>query len=91
MSCGLPIISTDVQAIKSYLKDDFSILAGKANIDDLYDALMHLYKNRNMGREMGKNARIAALKTFDWKVVAKQTNDLFNSVIIKIPWFLVFS
>ncbi len=83
MSCGLPIISTDVPAINSYLKDDFSILGRKANVDDLYDALMHLFENRNVGTEMGKKAREKAVSTFDWNVVAKQTHDLFNSVIIK--------
>ena len=83
ISCGLPIISTDVPAINSYLKDDFSILGRKANVDDLYDALMHLFENRNVGTEMGKRAREKAVSTFDWNIVAKQTHDLFNSVIIK--------
>jgi len=80
MSCGLPIISTNLPPIKSYLKDDYSILAGKENVDELYDALLHLFENRNIGRDMGKNARLSVLNNFDWKVVAKQTLDLFNSV-----------
>ena len=81
MACALPIISTDLPSIRSYLKSEYSILAKKENVDELYEALMKLYSDRAFCKEMGLRAREAAEINFDWRFVAERTNNLFNSIL----------
>lgn len=81
MSCGLPIISTNLPALKSYLREDYSILTSMYNVDDLYEALLNLYSNRELCLKMGKTARSIAEREFDWRVIAKKTTEHFKSVL----------
>jgi glycosyltransferase involved in cell wall biosynthesis len=81
MACGLPIISTDLQSIRSYLNEDYAILGRKENVDDLYESLLNLYNNRGLCKEMGIKSRERAESSFAWKVVANQTLNLFNSIL----------
>ncbi len=78
LACGLPIVSTNLPAIKTYLDDSVAILGRKGNAEDLYDALIYLYKNEAKKNEMAVNARKKAVKEFDWNVISGITADLFR-------------
>ena len=78
LACGLPVVSTDLPAIKTYLNDTVSILGRKENADDLCDALIFLSKNEAKKNEMAVNARKRALQLFDWNEIAGVTADMFR-------------
>ncbi|MDB5147528.1 MAG: hypothetical protein JWQ57_1548 [Mucilaginibacter sp.] len=80
MACGLPIVSTDLPAIKTYLDNSISILGRKGNADDLCDALLMLYQNRELRESMSLNARKRSIEKFDWNKIATQTLNLFKSM-----------
>jgi len=80
MACGLPIVSTDLEAIKTYVDDSMSILGRKNNPDDLCDALLMLSANEGKRNEMALNARNKAVKCFDWNIIADQTATLFKTI-----------
>jgi glycosyltransferase involved in cell wall biosynthesis len=80
MACGLPIVSTDLPAIKTYLDNSMSILARECNVNDFCDALLTLYQNRELRKSMAQNAREKAIKNFGWNKIADQTLNLFKSL-----------
>ncbi len=80
MACGLPIISTDLPAIKTYVDNTMSILGRKGNTDDLCEALIMLYQNAELRKNMSLNARQKAITNFDWNKIAGQTLSLFKSL-----------
>jgi len=80
MACGLPIVSTDLPAIKTYLDGSMAILGRKGNADDLCEALIMLYNDEVKMNAMAVNSRNKALKYFDWNIIAGQTGELFRSL-----------
>jgi glycosyltransferase involved in cell wall biosynthesis len=80
MACGLPIISTDLPAIETYVDGTMAMLGRKGIADDLCDALMMLYNDDELRKNMGANARKKAVTNFDWNIIASQTINLFKSV-----------
>jgi glycosyltransferase involved in cell wall biosynthesis len=80
MACGLPVVSTDLPAIKTYLDSSMSILGRKGNADDLCDALLMLYQDRELRESMSLNARKRSIEKFDWNKIATQTLNLFKSL-----------
>jgi glycosyltransferase involved in cell wall biosynthesis len=80
MACGLPIVSTNLPAIKTYVDDSFSVLGRKSNVDDLCDALLELHKNVAKRKLMAINARNKAVNELSWDIVANRTAGLFRSI-----------
>lgn len=80
MACGLPIVSTDLPAIKTYLDDSVSMLGRKENADDLCDALTMLHNNETKRASMVLNARNKAVNQFGWDIIASKTIELFKSL-----------
>jgi len=80
MACGLPIVSTDLPAIKTYLDDSVSILGRKENADDLCDALTLLHNNEAKRVAMSLNTRNKVVTEFSWDLVASKTIELFKSL-----------
>ena len=81
MACGVPIVSTDLPSVKTYLDNTMSILGREGNPGDLYEAVEKLYIDPQLRSGMAVNARRRAEKKFDWNVVAKQTIALFSSLL----------
>ncbi|GAB2983586.1 hypothetical protein GCM10027049_21090 [Mucilaginibacter puniceus] len=80
IACGLPIVSTDLPSIKTYLDSSISILGRKGNADDLCDALLELQKNVEKRKLMATNARNKAVNELSWDIVADKTARLFRSI-----------
>lgn len=80
MACGLPLATTDLPAVKTYVDDTMSILGRKGNADDLCDALLSLQNNTGLRENLSKKARERAITYFDWNKIAVQTLDLFKSL-----------
>lgn len=79
LSCGLPVISTDLPAVSSYLNSETSILCKQGDIVGYFDAIMILFLNDGLRNAMGQRAREFAEVNFDWKIIARDTQILFQS------------
>ena len=78
VACGIPIVATDLPAIKTYLDDSMSVLC--RSVDEFCDALQMLRQSRSLIKKMSANARRLAVENFDWFKVAAKTYDLFKSL-----------
>ena len=80
IACGLPIISTDLSSIRTYLDASMSVLGRKNNADDLCDAVIELYNKPQKRHTMSAAARHKAVTAFDWERIAGATVKLFESL-----------
>ncbi len=78
MACGLPVISTKLPSIETYVDETMAMLGRKGNADDLCDALLMLYNNEELKNNMSVNARKKAVTYFDWNMIAMKTLNLFK-------------
>ncbi|WP_452218800.1 glycosyltransferase family 4 protein [Lacinutrix undariae] len=79
MSCGLPIITTDVGGNKTYLEDTNAILAPFGDVDYLVEATTTILKDTNRLENLGEKARVKAL-TYDWEIVAAHIQTFHASI-----------
>jgi glycosyltransferase involved in cell wall biosynthesis len=80
MACGLPIVSTELPSIETYLDGTIAMLGRKGNADDLCDALLMLYEDDELRKSMSANARKKAITHFDWNMIAGKTLNFFKSL-----------
>jgi len=73
MSCGLPIISTDIGGSTELVQGN-GIIIRKNSIDDLYHAIKKLVNNKKLLSEYSYKSREIAL-SFDWKNITKELVD----------------
>lgn len=60
MSCGLPVISSNLPFNLDILDDSNSILVDPLNIDEISDAINKIYQDKDLREEMAKNSLIKA-------------------------------
>jgi glycosyltransferase involved in cell wall biosynthesis len=81
MACGLPVVSSDLPAVRAYVGDDAAALAPAgppdAAADALADALLRLRADPAARRAAGARARARA-ETLAWPVVARAYVDLYT-------------
>jgi len=83
MSCGLPVISTDVSGIPDILKDGYNgFLIQPKDVDGLYQKMNFLINDPKLRKIMGRNARQTALK-FDWENVARKTIKFYELILTR--------
>ena len=70
-SSGLPIITTDVGAVRDYLDDPSAVLIPAGKTDLAVSALMDLMRDPKAREELGKKAREKMLQ-LDWHVIARK-------------------
>ncbi len=80
MSCGLPIVTTDLIGVKDYVDKNCSILAPKEDSNALADAVFSLYKDKDKLLKLGKSSRLHAMD-FKWPVVAKKIQAIYADAI----------
>ena len=79
MSCGLPIVSSDLQSLKSYVSDKNSILLP----DDArayVDSIKSLIESQNKRQEMSVKSREIA-EGLSWEEVTADIKDFYNEVL----------
>ena len=68
MSCGLPIIATDVGGSKELINGN-GFIVPKANIEELRQAILKYFNDKNLIIKHGKNSRKLAEK-MSWDKIA---------------------
>lgn len=82
MSCGTPVIGSNVGGIKYTVEDGvtgYLIPANNAKV--LGDRLAHLFRHPELLGNMGKQARMRAVEMFTWERVALLMGQLYRQVI----------
>ena len=72
MSCGLPIVATDVEGIRSLITHKENGYLSDPNIDSLHNAIQEVLSDSGLRDRMGKNARDTILERFDLKRIVEQ-------------------
>jgi glycosyltransferase involved in cell wall biosynthesis len=80
LACGLPMIVSDVGAIRDYVSDDAAVLLPAHDADAMRDAIIDLLADGRRREEMGHAARALALK-FAWPAVAERMVQVYSSVL----------
>jgi glycosyltransferase involved in cell wall biosynthesis len=79
MATGLPVLSTDLPAMKLYLNDQCATLVARNVPGDFSDAIRFLSRHRQHALAMGRCARIRA-EEFDWRRISASFADVYEGL-----------
>jgi len=80
MSCGLPIVATDVGGVREYVDEDCAVLVEPGDSQGMVRAVMDLIGDRSRRERMGRASRRRAL-VFDWARVAERQLDVYREAL----------
>ena len=81
MACGLPVLSSDLLSVKSYVYSKDAILIKDNKPEQFADAILHLVHHKYERQAMAIAARKRA-EELDWRNVVMQYEDLYSTVAI---------
>jgi glycosyltransferase involved in cell wall biosynthesis len=76
MSCGLPIVLTDVGAVRDYVDANIGAFVPPFDPDAVLETILHLIRSPGKRNELSLNARNRALQ-FDWNVITKRMHEIY--------------
>ncbi|MGB8216457.1 MAG: glycosyltransferase family 4 protein [Candidatus Methanoperedens sp.] len=79
-SAGRPVVSYDYPEIRN-IAGECGLLAEPGNMNDFIDKLSTLIENSRLRIELGKKGRAIAVREYDWKVRALQTENVYKQVL----------
>lgn len=79
-SVGRPVVSYDYPEIRKIV-GECGLLAEPGNLNDFIDKLSELIENSRLRTELGKKGRAIAVREYDWKVRALQTENVYKQVL----------
>lgn len=79
MSVGLPIVTTDVGAVREYTADGAAVLCAKGDVTDMRNNIERLVLDDNLRRAMGRRGRERAL-SLSWRNVAKMMSRAYTEL-----------
>lgn len=82
MSCGLPIITTDIAENKELIENKKSgILISTQNATEIQKNVLRLLKNESLRKSLGENARNSIKKLCDLDIIIEKMKNFYNSII----------
>ncbi|HCS79121.1 TPA: hypothetical protein DIV55_05275 [Patescibacteria group bacterium] len=81
MSCGLPVIGTDVEGINDVIIPNFNGLLVKQTVKDISQKLKLLLRNKYLARKLGNNARKTIIEKYDTDVTWEKEIRLLKNII----------
>ena len=82
MSCGLPVIASDVGGVREAINEDCGILVKKGDRKEIKNALEKLIGNPSLIKEMGKRAEEKAKKEFSLDKMLRETEKVYKEVTL---------
>jgi glycosyltransferase involved in cell wall biosynthesis len=80
MACGLPVVATNITGIPELVLDGKTgILVESKDVNGMARALLSLYENPELRREMGKQGREWVLEDFTLDGNVKKLSELFST------------
>jgi len=81
MSCGLPVIASDVGGIREAVNDDCGILVKRGDEEAIKNALEKLLKNPSLAKEMGEKSRARVKKEFSLEKTLRETEQIYKEIL----------
>jgi len=81
-ACGKPILITETSDFPGLAANGASIQVAPT-VEGIEDGLKHAIDNPQLLASMGSNAKVYVYANFDWNVLGKQYDEIFNSVAKK--------
>jgi len=81
MSCGLPVIASDVGGIREALNNECGILVKRGDQQEIKQALERLLKTPSLIKDMGRNAKERLEKEFSLDKMLRETEQVYKKVI----------
>jgi glycosyltransferase involved in cell wall biosynthesis len=82
MSCGIPVVSTNMGGIPEVIKDGITgKLVPYGSVKGLADAIIGIMQDKNRARSMGINGRQRVLEMFTWSAVAERIQNVYNELL----------
>jgi glycosyltransferase involved in cell wall biosynthesis len=79
ISCGLPIVVSDVGGIRDYLDSSCASFAAPKDAKTMANHVLQLLQNPKGREELSEGCRKKAL-SFDWHRIAEQMKELYESI-----------
>jgi len=79
LACGLPLVVSDVGAIRDYVDPQCAFLTARQDARGMADAIVSLLDNSEERRRMSDQSRIQALR-FSWPKVMQQLESVYTAV-----------
>ena len=84
LSCGKPVVSSDIGGVRKILKESkAAILVTPENPVELAKAIIRLLKDEHLMEEMGKNGRDMVVNNYSWENTARKTVAVFEEIMRK--------
>ena len=80
-SCGLPIVSSDVSGVASYVDSSFADLLPVGDVDGIVDAVFRIVESDGERERRGRAARAHAVENLSWQLLAPRMLDVYESVV----------
>lgn len=78
MACGLPIVISDIGAVRDYVTPESVALVPAFDARKMTEKIIELMSNQSQRKELGQQARLQALK-FAWPKVIEQLKKVYDS------------
>ena len=80
MSCGLPVVATDIGGIREYAGEGTGIYTPPQDSDQFASAIVRILDNPDEALSMGLTARDRAENLFDYKVTARAMQEFYDHI-----------
>lgn len=80
MASGLPVISTDIPGIKSYVTPAFSSLSGSDTEETVQLIIDHYNMDRGKLIAKGAEARAYTEQNLSWEIISRRVADFYSSI-----------
>jgi glycosyltransferase involved in cell wall biosynthesis len=84
MASGLPVVATDLPAIRAYAPDDGAILVSNNSLDGFVTSLQSLLQDRSLRHAMGRSARARA-EELAWPRLVPEYEALYRRMLARGP------
>lgn len=81
MRDGLPVIATDFPIWKSIIEESSCGMCVPNETEAIGKAIDYFYTHQDMGRQMGENGRVAAMKKYNWKREGEKLCAFYRSLV----------
>ncbi|NLZ49306.1 MAG: glycosyltransferase family 4 protein [Clostridiales bacterium] len=84
MSCGVPVIGSDLPPIKKFVsKYNAGLIVNPQDVEDIAKAIMKLLDNDELRNEMGSNGMLAVEKEYNWSQMHGRLINIYKSIANK--------
>jgi D-inositol-3-phosphate glycosyltransferase len=79
LSCGIPVISSNLEGYNEYLNKDDAILI-KSTPENIKKSILYLLRSKNLRNNLRKKSRIKAVEEFSWETNVQNLMKIFLSL-----------